>query len=154
MFKSVADNVHLPFLEKCALRCTMASESSLLQFLVNHPNIAVLELKGISLSTRSWKPILHHISSNMHLKRLHLSDITSTKSRPSLVPDCEENPTQVRRQLSSGLPFIQAREFSEEAIKKGLESLEFPEGQFQESLATKQYIQGLHEDYGPPWQCG
>lgn len=130
----------------------MASETSLVKFLANHPGLTQLKLKHIFLTSESWKPVIQHISREMRLKKLHLSDIASSGSRPSLIPDWDANPMQVMQRLSNGLPFIQARGFDGNSIKRGLDFLDMPERQVQTSIV--QCMRELYVEYGSPLRHG
>ncbi|KAB8275245.1 hypothetical protein BDV30DRAFT_207970 [Aspergillus minisclerotigenes] len=72
---SIAHEVQLPRLEKCALSGFVAKGESILLFLHKHPGLHSFTLHECTLTTGSWTPIFSHLDKSMsRLESLSLSN--------------------------------------------------------------------------------
>ncbi|KAE8140820.1 hypothetical protein BDV38DRAFT_279793 [Aspergillus pseudotamarii] len=76
IFESIAHEVHLPRLEKCALLGFMAKGESILLFLQKYPSLHSFTWQECRLTTGSWTPIVPHLDQSMpELENLNLSTL-------------------------------------------------------------------------------
>lgn len=80
-FAQVSKDVHLPRLQRLALRGIRTTRDALLLFLRNHPGLTDLDLREVHLTGGSWDAVLAHLPSMPRLARLHLENLWSGSRR-------------------------------------------------------------------------
>lgn len=154
LFAKIARDVRLPALEQLSLEGLFATQEDLLLFLSNHPNIKMLTLRTIDLTSGAWEPIFAHISSMPALERVRLSTLCIGDEVLNLDPKEERFSKSIIYRFESyphgDGPLVFARRISAEELRAGLDFKPRPYGMMLGSPRGYRFVNTQTIEFGPP----
>ncbi|PWY68996.1 hypothetical protein BO94DRAFT_590576 [Aspergillus sclerotioniger CBS 115572] len=158
LFDAIAEEVHLPQLERLWLLRIYTTSNTLLRFLRNHLGIRELHLEKVNLLSGSWETVLQHVQEMPYLTKVILSAIETAGEPVNLIQaGCFDYDYYVASNsdpdyywCSRGV-FVHRREFDASAIRQGFHFTSDWTGTSEYTPAEYEWYLYHRQVYGIAW---